>query len=143
RIRHRIPRVLVLLAPTLELPLEVAQGIPIVAESNGAKVHAVQPRKSLIRGIPDFPPLRRGLILQDEIPEDPPRLEFHDVKLGAEDIFLQTLAEYPRYRHVGRSKGAQYSAFPIHRVRRFEQLSGRLASQYVVAAGADELVGGV
>jgi hypothetical protein len=115
------------------LPLQVIRGAAEIGKPDHDRIDRVQLRDRLAHR-PENP----GAIFgrqsgQQRIEIDPSGHVFHDIERTAQDRVVLAQCEDLRHRHVGCPKRLQDAIFPIHRMRRLQQVADGLATQHVIA----------
>ncbi len=129
--------------PAPDLAGEVIARLAEITKAQGFRIEAVQPGKGIAHRIEMGAPILRRHIGEGAVPDDPAFHAIHHIEPGADDAFISAQAKGAGHRESCRVKGGDHPIFPIHGVRRFQQLPGRFAPQHIGSAGRDQLVGRV
>ncbi len=134
---------LVLLGPAVDLAQHVVAGTAEVLQADGLVVGVVQVGERLQGGHVDGVALGRLVLRQGLVPEDAALDHVHHVEHGADHALVLAQAVGARHRETRGAEGRDHPVFPVHRVRRRQQLARRLAAHDVLPGRGDQLVGGI
>ncbi len=140
--RFRLTRA-VLLAPARDLPREIIAGLAVVAEAGRVHVEPCERDQCVDRIAVDGLARRRCEIGRRRIPLHATRHETHHIERAADDTVVFAQMQWCGDRHRTALQRGEHAELAIDRVRRREQLAGRLAPEHVAARRRVDAIGRV
>src|SRR5437660_957240 len=135
---------LVLLGPACDLALDVVARLAEALEPDAAIVERMQPGDDAVQLVPEGMALRARHSGQRLIPQHATLDEIHDVEGRAKHRLVLAQRVRPRHGKTGGVQRADDAVFALDRMRRGQQLAGRLAPQHEAPpVGGGDAVGGI
>src|SRR5579859_212705 len=133
----------ILSRPASDLAFKIIAAFSVIRQTDARRVEQVQIRNRGVHDVEIQRPLVPRQAGQRRIPEYSAVHHLHHVKPRADDGFIEAQRERARDGKANRGESANHPILALNGMRTSEELTGRLAPQYVITPGGSELVGGV
>ena len=138
-----VSRRAILLRPALDLPGDVVLAAAEIGEPDRGRIERMQPRQRRIHRVVDRGALGRRRLRHVRFPEHAAAHMAHEIERRAGDALVGAVEQRRGDRKALRMQRADHAELAVDRMRRRQQLAGRLAAQHVAPAGRLDQVGRV
>ena len=128
-------RLAVIARPAVELALEIIAGAPETAEPDRFVIDGVQRRQHLGERAVHEAPLLRLDARHGAVRIDAALHPLHDIEGRADHALVVAKEILPRHRHRRAGQRLLHPVFPVHRMRRRQELAWRLLAKHIFGIG--------